>query len=847
MPAVKYLAGDAELATAVSEFYADPLGFVMFAWPWGEPGRYQNMTGPDKWQREFLEDLGAEVRKRGFDGRHAVEPILMAAGSGRGVGKAQPVDLIVDTPDGSRRWGDLTVGDRLFAHDGTTTKITSVHPQGSREVFQVKFDDRSSTVADGDHVWSVKGRQQRRKWLDFCNLTTKEIAAQVKRPSGAGRLDRQWEIPNHRAVAIDSQPTPIHPYVLGLWLGDGARNSSCITTKDAEVKGRIKDCGYEFAVSTDKRTDAVGCHLYGLQPKLRKLGILDRYSYQKRIPQSYLFNDASVRAEILRGLLDTDGEVNSHGSIIFNSTSKGLVQDVIWLARSLGGKAQMQPATKKGKYRRPDGEMQVCRDCYRATLSLPDGFRPFYVEAKQRRVKPHTQRRYRTRWIESISRVGRQECMCVTVDHPSGLYLTNDFIVTHNTKLCGWLATWILATRPHSKLTVTANTFTQLETRTWAAVREEISSSIVARWFVVTSDRIFRIGYKDSWFSTAQTCKKENSQAFAGQQSIDSTSAYICDEASTIPDQIFEVAKSGLSTGEPMMFIFGNVTETSGQLYRALFGDDRDIWNGRSIDARESAIANQEEIKRDIELYGEDSDYVRVWRRGLAPRASSMQFIDSERVRDAQSRTVEVYADEPLVAGLDVARGGKDMNVLRFRRGRDARSIPPMVIPGEQTRDTMQLAAWVVEQLGRTFNGRKIDTLFVDSGFGGPVVNRCHQLNFKNVIEVNSANTPPDPHFFNMRAYMWDRVKSWLLVGSIDSHRDGRWGSHLEVDLTGPYFHHTKEKLVIESKESMKERGLGSPHQADSLCLTFAMNIAPKKAPSATKEFRRRAMVSQWG
>src|SRR3990167_1878419 len=201
-----------------------------------------------------------------------------------------------------------------------------------------------------------------------------------------------------------------------------------------------------------------------------------------------------------------------------------------------------------------------------------------------------------------------------------------------------------------------------------------------------------------------------------------------------------------------------------------------------------------------------------MWYRGLAPRASDMQYIDSERVLEAQKREVEALGDDTLIAGLDVSRGGQDSTVMRFRRGRDARSIPSLSIPGEQTRDTMQLAAWVIEQLNRTFNGRKIDILFVDAGYGGPIVNRCHQLGFKNVIEINFGKAAPDYHYANMRAYMWGKAKEWLLVGGIESGTDGRSGSRLEIDLCAPYFHHnSREQLVLESKDSMKERGMHSP------------------------------------
>ena len=261
------------------------------------------------------------------------------------------------------------------------------------------------------------------------------------------------------------------------------------------------------------------------------------------------------------------------------------------------------------------------------------------------------------------------------------------------TALDAFVFWFIISTRPECKITVTANTWAQLDTRTWAAIKEWGERCITRHWFTVTSDRIYKVGMRDSWFGTAQTCKKENSQSFAGQQSASSSSVYLCDESSTIDDLIFEVAESGLGSGEPMMFLFGNVTKNTGKLHRTLFGSERDKWNGRSVDSRTCMLPPKAKIAEEIAMYGEDSDYVRVWIRGLAPKQGDMQFIDTGRVREAQARTAQALMDDPLIAGLDCSRGGADAMVMRFRRGRDARTIPPLVLAGNQTRDSMQMAA----------------------------------------------------------------------------------------------------------------------------------------------------------
>ncbi len=395
--------------------------------------------------------------------------------------------------------------------------------------------------------------------------------------------------------------------------------------------------------------------------------------------------------------------------------------------------------------------------------------------------------------------------------------------------MCAWLVDWIMSTRPHCQGTITANTFTQLETKTWAAVQRWTKLCITAPWFTVVSNRMYHTEFRESWFCAPQSCREENSEAFAGQHAADSTSFYINDEDSAVPDKIHEVSEGGLTDGEPMQFLFGNPTRTTGAFHRAAFGSQRNRYIVTVVDSRQSRFTNKAQIAEWIQDYGEDSDFVRVRVRGLPPAASDLQYIDSESVRQAQIRPVAVLADEPLVCGLDVARGGSDFCVFRFRRGTDARSIPAVRIPGEQARDSMRLVTLATDILSRTYDGRKVQTMFVDAtGIGGPIVDRLRQLGHRNVIEVQFGAEAPDPKFANMRAFMWGQLRAWLPKGCIDP------SARLESDLTGPgYAHDKRDRIVLEPKEKMKERGLDSPDDGDALALTFAMPVRPQASASA--------------
>lgn len=402
--------------------------------------------------------------------------------------------------------------------------------------------------------------------------------------------------------------------------------------------------------------------------------------------------------------------------------------------------------------------------------------------------------------------------------------------------VAAWLVDWIMCTRPNAQGTITANTFRQLESKTWAQIQKWTKLLICSHWFNVTSSKMYRIGSGESWSCSTQTCKEDNSESFAGQHAADSTSFYIFDEASNIPDEIFNVAKGGLTDGAPMIFLFGNPTKKSGKFYRCTHGSERGKWVHKAIDSRKSSLTNHEELAKWVAEEGIDSDFVRVRVLGLPPNAETVQFIDNDRVSAAQMRQVVSLRDQPLVAGVDMAWGGEDSNVIRFRCGQDARSIPPIKIAGERTRDAQVLVTKLSDVLSTDYAGRRVKMMFLDSaGIAGAVVPRLRELGFNNVIEVNFGADSPDEHYANQRAFMWGQLKEWLLTGGIDKD------PQLEVDLTAPWYKHdTRTRILLEAKDKMKLRGYDSPDDGDALALTFAMKVtAPKPLPKPEYTYPR--------
>ena len=391
--------------------------------------------------------------------------------------------------------------------------------------------------------------------------------------------------------------------------------------------------------------------------------------------------------------------------------------------------------------------------------------------------------------------------------------------------LTAMVVCFIMSTRPNSKGTITANTNQQLETKTWAEVAKWMKRCITAHWFTVTtgrgSMRMYHNKYKESWFCSAQTCKEENSEAFAGQHAVDSTSFYIFDEASAVPDKIWEVSEGGLTDGEPMWLVFGNPTRNTGRFHRC-FNRLRHRWNTRKIDSREVPITNKELIQKWIDDYGEDSDFVRIRVRGVFPRAGTLQLIPSDLVEAAAGKfhRTENYQHAPVIIAADVAWEGDDQYVIVKRQG-----IASWILGKwrELPTNTMTFA----NLIAKFEDEHEADAVFVDAtGVGAGVIDRLRQMG-RTPLAVHFGGSADDKvTYMNKRIEMWHKLKEWLEAGGAIPDDD-----ELMEDLVSPEFDYTtnKHQMFLERKKDMKSRGLPSPDAADALAMTFAFPVVKKK------------------
>jgi hypothetical protein len=342
-----------------------------------------------------------------------------------GLGKAQPLDARVLTPDGWRRMGEIKVGDLVIGSDGKPTRVTGVYPQGEREVFRVTFSDGATTECCDEHLWAVNSPVRKRRGNDFRVLKLSEIRADLTDAAG----NRKHYIPVVAPVEHPETLLPLDPYLLGVILGDGAVKAhyTRFSTEDSEIVESVRGSippGHRV-VHVTKCDYAIVSRSAGVPNLVRRalinLGIAGKGSDDKFVPEIYLKGSIEQRQSILQGLLDTDGYCAKDGTIQFSSNSYWLATGVSELVMSLGGVARhTRKVSASGK------------DHHVVTICLPDCVTPFRLTRKSARHAPRE--KYKPcRGFSSVTPVGKKFVQCIAVDAPDHLYVTDDYIVTHNT------------------------------------------------------------------------------------------------------------------------------------------------------------------------------------------------------------------------------------------------------------------------------------------------------------------------------------------------------------------------------------------------------------------------------
>lgn len=383
------------------------------------------------------------------------EDLDSGTGSANGVGKASWVNAMIKTPDGWIRMGDVKVGTIIQAPDGSTVPVLGVFPQGEVDLYRVTFADGRSTVVSGDHLWQVHSH----RWAGYNKAKgTKIITTLDMLPllDHAARKNKAWyniTVPTVVHPDIDGTELPVNPYLLGALIGDGhlCGNSIMFTSADESM---IKLLDEILGASHNQHLVQYGSHNNGydwfikncddihgthnpnsIRRKLTELGLYGSVSNTKFIPA--LYKDGTTKSEkleLLAGLLDTDGTVGKTKNVSYCSVSKQLALDVQYIVRSLGGKATI--STRNTSFTNSQGDTVKGQLAYNVSIQLPNPRDLFKLSRKQCRLSVGpTQYANAGLRVVSVEAFGRGEAQCIYVDHPDHLYITDDFIVTHNTTI----------------------------------------------------------------------------------------------------------------------------------------------------------------------------------------------------------------------------------------------------------------------------------------------------------------------------------------------------------------------------------------------------------------------------
>ena len=397
--------------------------------------------------------------------------------------------------------------------------------------------------------------------------------------------------------------------------------------------------------------------------------------------------------------------------------------------------------------------------------------------------------------------------------------------------LSAWLILWALSTFEDTKGIITSNTESQLKIKSWAELSKWYNIFIAKHWFKFTATAIYSSDpkHEKTWRVDQVPWTENRSEAFAGMHNKGKRILIIFDEASGIPDSIWNVTEGALTDEdtEILWFVFGNPTRNSGK-FHACFHGSRHRWHTKQIDIRTSKLTNKKEIDQWIADYGEDSDFVKIHVKGEFPNVSDRQFIPHSFVSQARGRQVHPtsYNFSAKIISVEPAWMGGDASVIGLRQG----NMFKILARYAKNDDDFILAGYVA----KFEDEEKADAVFIDFGYGTGIYSAGKQLGRKWIL-VPFGGESSNPAYLNKRAEMWGDMKEWLRDGGAIPDDPEMCG-----ELVGPEYYlkttgGSAGKIVLESKTDMKKRGLASPNKADALALTFAAPVIPRGMRSSRR------------
>jgi replicative DNA helicase len=391
---------------------------------------------------------GLDHALKGGLGRGELGVILAPTGTG----KALPISEPVLTPNGWVENGSLSNGDMVIGSDGKSQYVLGVYPQGIRPIYKVEFTDGTHVNCDSEHLWNVntlnmresktrvKGKSVYKPNNGYVTMKTSDMIGDIKK---RGRYN--FRLPNISPVEFNYKPISIDPYLLGVLLGDGSitDHGINISTNDDEIFDNIKHLDLHSSFVEYQRETITGVKKIKrirlrktLKNTLEMYGLFNKKSDNKFIPNDYLYNSLDVRISLLQGLMDTDGYIGKKGECEYTTVSEILAKNVRELVLSLGGTVSVKTKVPTYTY---NGEKKTGKVSYKLTISFSNEIVPFKLFRKITRYQKR-KKYVNKKFIKSIIFSHNEESLCIKVSNPDELYVTRDYVLTHNTTLLSLFA-----------------------------------------------------------------------------------------------------------------------------------------------------------------------------------------------------------------------------------------------------------------------------------------------------------------------------------------------------------------------------------------------------------------------
>ena len=389
---------------------------------------------------------------------------------------------------------------------------------------------------------------------------------------------------------------------------------------------------------------------------------------------------------------------------------------------------------------------------------------------------------------------------------------------TGKTTTLAWLILWFVGFFHDCKIPCTAPAAHQLFDNLWPEIKKwhgNIHSDWLRNSIVWQNGSVYvpgKDGKKDTQFAVARTARKENPDALQGMHATNML--YIVDEASGVPQEIFQAAEGALSTPNARIVMTGNPTRLTGYFYDS-HHKDREHWTCLHFNGEESPLVTDAYINKMAKKWGKDSDQYRVRVLGEFPRDSLAGFFYAPAVREAYGKELHPSAYERLekVVGLDLGGGG-DQIIFTRRHGLKAHDPEPFENP-----DTVAIAERVVQIIKQW----RPDAVFIDRGYNPGVVHLLESWGYGHIVTgVNFGGSSGDPDYANKRAEMYGRCREWINSGGSIPEDPQLLEEFLAIEVKGL----RGDAIVLESKDDIRDKLQRSPDRLDSLVLTFAFTVA---------------------